>query len=87
METDQKGWIKVNKYLETTKKDIWAIGDAIGKHMFRHTANYESDIVINNMLRAEGDEDRMRWISMRFPMRSSPYPQVAGVGLKRVRAD
>ena len=52
VETDRHGWIKVNDHLETNKKDIWALGDAVGKGMFRHTASYESDIVIHNMLRA-----------------------------------
>ena len=51
IKTDSNGWIMVNEYLETSKKDIWAIGDAIGKHMFRHTANYESEIVSHNLLR------------------------------------
>ena len=74
VETDQKGWIKVNKYLETTKKDIWAIGDAIGKHMFRHTAKYESDIVINNMLLAEGKKIE----KSRFPCGSSCGHQSSG---------
>ena len=59
VETNQNGWIKVNEHLETTKKDIWALGDAIGKHMFRHTAKCESDIMISNMLRAKKPEDRM----------------------------
>jgi dihydrolipoamide dehydrogenase len=48
----------VNEYLETSKKDIWAIGDAIGKHMFRHTANYESEIVSHNLLRSIDNKDR-----------------------------
>jgi dihydrolipoamide dehydrogenase len=35
VETDDRGYIKVNEYLETSKKNIWAFGDAIGKHMFK----------------------------------------------------
>ncbi len=73
VETDKHGWIKVNEYLETGKKDIWAIGDAIGKHMFRHTANYESKVVIHNLLEAP----KIRTIGKRstttpFLMPSSP---------------
>lgn len=86
VETDQKGWIKVNKYLETTKKDIWAIGDAIGKHMFRHTAKYESDIVINNMLLAEGEKDRNEVDFHAVPHAVFTNPQVAGVGLNESKA-
>ncbi|VVB64077.1 Dihydrolipoyl dehydrogenase [uncultured archaeon] len=58
VETDQHGWIKVDEHLETTKNDIWALGDATGKHMFRHNAKYESDIIIHNVLRAEKHEDK-----------------------------
>jgi mycothione reductase len=86
VETDQNGWIKVNKHLETTKKDIWAIGDAIGKHMFRHTAKYESDVVIHNMLRAERQEDRKVVDFHAVPHAVFTNPQVAGVGLKESEA-
>lgn len=34
VEVDDRGFIKVNEYLETTKKHIWAFGNAIGKYMF-----------------------------------------------------
>lgn len=52
VKTDKAGWIIVNEYLETTAPGIWAIGDAIGKHMFRHTANYEASIVSHNIFDA-----------------------------------
>ncbi|MDG6220375.1 MAG: FAD-dependent oxidoreductase, partial [Candidatus Thermoplasmatota archaeon] len=51
MQVDSGGYIAVNEYLETGVPGIWAFGDAIGKHMFRHTANYESQIVWNNAFR------------------------------------
>lgn len=86
VETDQYGWIKVNKHLETTKKDIWALGDATGKNMFRHTASYESNIVIHNMLRAKKLEDRMNVEFYSVPYAVFTYPQVAGVGLKESEA-
>lgn len=86
VETDQQGWIKVNEYLETTKKDIWALGDATGKHMFRHNAKYESDIVIHNLLRAEKLEDKMKVDFHAVPHAVFTYPQVAGVGLKESEA-
>ncbi|WP_348304865.1 dihydrolipoyl dehydrogenase [Methanothrix sp.] len=82
VETDQRGWIKVNKYLETTKPGIWALGDATGKHMFRHTANYEADIVSNNMFEDEKKENDEH----AFPHAVFTHPQVAGVGLKEEEA-
>jgi mycothione reductase len=86
VETDRHGWIKVNEHLETNKKDIWALGDAVGKGMFRHTASYESDIVIHNMLRAKKHEDRMNVDFHSVPYAVFTNPQVAGVGLKESEA-
>jgi dihydrolipoamide dehydrogenase len=86
VETDKHGWIKVNEYLETSKKDIWALGDAIGKHMFRHTANYESEVVFHNLLRAKGKDDREATDYHAVPYAIFTHPQVAGVGIKEDEA-
>ena len=48
VETDEQGWIKVDPYLQTTKRGIWALGDALGRHQFRHTANYHAYVVWTN---------------------------------------
>ncbi len=86
IETDKYGWIKVDDYLQTRKKGIYALGDAIGKHMFRHTANYESEVVAHNLLRAAGDSDREAADYHAVPYAIFTYPQVAGVGLKEHEA-
>jgi len=86
VETDRHGWIKVNDYLETTKKGIWAFGDAIGKHMFRHTANYESRIVSHNLLHADKTEDKKGVDFHAVPHAVFTYPQVASVGMKEADA-
>jgi mycothione reductase len=86
VEIDQYGWIRVNEHLETTKRDIWALGDAIGKDMFRHTASYESDIVIHNLLQAKKPEDRRKADFHSVPHAVFTYPQVAGVGLNESQA-
>lgn len=49
VETDAKGNIIVNKYLQTTKPNIYAIGDVLGKTQFTHMALRESKVVINNI--------------------------------------
>lgn len=46
---DEKGWILANQFLETSKQNIYALGDALGRNMYRHTANYEASIVRNNL--------------------------------------
>lgn len=48
IETDEKGNIKANDFLETSVEGVWAWGDIIGKLPFRHTANEEVGISIRN---------------------------------------
>ena len=86
VETDEQGWIKVNDYLETGKKDIWALGDALGKHMFRHTANYESKVVIHNLLKAKNKGDREKADYHAVPYAIFTHPQISGVGMKEADA-
>lgn len=86
VELDEHGWIKVNEYLETSKEGIWAVGDAIGKHMFRHTANYESKIVLHNLLQAKNKDERKTADFHAVPHAVFTYPHVAGVGLKEADA-
>ncbi len=82
VKTDERGWIKVNEYLETTKPGIWALGDATGKYMFRHTANYESDVVSMNAF-----TDRKHSVDYHaVPHAVFGYPQVAGVGMTEEEA-
>lgn len=82
VETDSKGWIKVNNQLETTKPNIWAMGDITGYHMFRHTANYEADIVWRNAF-----TEHKRYTDYHaVPHAVFGYPQVAGVGMTQAEA-
>jgi dihydrolipoamide dehydrogenase len=43
LETNERGFIKVDNYLRTSMENTWAFGDCIGRHMFRHMANFEGD--------------------------------------------
>ena len=38
---NEEGFVKVDEYLETTKKGVFAIGDVVGKYQFKHSANLE----------------------------------------------
>lgn len=82
IETDDAGWINVNDKLETTKKDIWAMGDAVGKHLFKHVANYEAEVVYHNAFQ---DEDR-KVDYHAIPHAIFTYPQVASVGMDEKEA-
>lgn len=77
VETDEEGWIKVNDYLETTKENIWAGGDATGKHMFKHVANYEAGIAWHNAF--SGHKTELDYHAV--PSAVFTRPQIASVGL------
>jgi mycothione reductase len=75
---DKKGWIMTNQFLETSQKNIWALGDINGKYQFRHKANYEAEILIHNMVdgitKKEVNYDTVPWAIF-------THPQVAHVGM------
>lgn len=49
VETDSKGFIKVNERLETTAPDIWAIGDVKGGPAFTHISYNDFQIIYGNL--------------------------------------
>lgn len=62
VETDQRGYIKVDDQLRTSVGHIWAMGDCNGRGAFTHTAYNDFEIVAANLL--DGDSRRL---SDRFP--------------------
>ncbi len=82
VETDKKGWIKVDKYLETSRHGIYALGDATGRYMFKHTANYEADVVSDNMLRGK----KRIFDAHAVPHAVFTHPQVGAVGMTEAGA-
>ena len=81
VKVDQRGFIKVNRFMETNTKNILAIGDVAGIFMYRHSANLEANYVINNILRKKKAVDY-------YPMPHAVFtnPQIAGVGLTEQEA-
>jgi dihydrolipoamide dehydrogenase len=79
---DERGYIKVNDYLETSKKNIFAFGDAIGKYMFKHVANYETGLAWHNTLH----DHKAKVDYTAVPHAVFTHPQVASVGLKEAEA-
>jgi len=82
LDTDKKGFIKVNEYLETNRKNIFAIGDANGQQMFTHMANREAEIVAKNTF--YGTKIQVDYGAV--PNAVYSHPQVASVGLAEVKA-
>jgi dihydrolipoamide dehydrogenase len=82
IETDEKNYIKVNDNFETSKQNIWALGDAIGKAMFKHSANVEASIVWHNAI--HGGRDKLDFNLV--PHAVFTHPQIASVGLREAEA-
>ncbi|MCC6347821.1 MAG: FAD-dependent oxidoreductase [Nitrospirales bacterium] len=78
----EKGYIKVNGYLETEKRNIWAVGDAIDRLMFTHSGDKEAEIAWHN---ATNDRKRAMDFSL-VPHAVYSYPQIASVGLTEEQA-
>jgi dihydrolipoamide dehydrogenase len=80
--TDTRGFIQVNEYLETSKKNIWAFGDAIGKAMFKHVANEEAMIAWRNAFH----DHKIKMDYHTIPYAVFTYPEIAAVGMTEEEA-
>ncbi|MFH0769325.1 MAG: dihydrolipoyl dehydrogenase [Chloroflexota bacterium] len=77
VELDKRDFIKVNEYLETTKNNIYAVGDVNGQQMFTHVANRESVLAVHNAI--HGSKVKMDYSAIPHAVYS--HPQIASVGL------
>jgi pyruvate/2-oxoglutarate dehydrogenase complex dihydrolipoamide dehydrogenase (E3) component len=80
---DDHGHVKVNEYLETTAKDVYALGDVKGGPAFTHISYNDHIIITKNLL--EGG-------SMTTENRMVPYcmftdPQLGRVGITEAEAE
>ncbi|UCG00959.1 MAG: dihydrolipoyl dehydrogenase [Candidatus Heimdallarchaeota archaeon] len=82
IETDEKGWIKVNEYLESSQPNVWVFGDANGKHLFKHVGNYESMVVFYNAVL----KNKVKVDYHAIPSAVFTYPEIARVGLREKEA-
>ncbi len=82
VETGEANFIKVNDYLQTTKENVWALGDAIGKQMFTHAGDKEADIAWHNATQ----EKKIKMDFRMVPHAVFTHPQIASVGLTEEQA-
>ena len=82
IETNKRGWIIVNEYLETSQPNIWAFGDANGRYLFKHAANYESIVVYYNAVMKKKIKPDYHAI----PHAVFTYPEIGSVGLTQKEA-
>jgi dihydrolipoamide dehydrogenase len=74
---DDEGWVVVNDFLETSIPNIWSFGDANGKKLFKHAADYEAYVVYRNAIKKESVKTDYTAI----PHAVFTNPEIAGVGM------
>ncbi len=56
IEKDERGFIKVNDYMQTNFENIYACGDIVNSPMLAHIASYEAKLAVNNMFGKEKEK-------------------------------
>jgi len=76
---DDHGFIRVDDRLQTSVPGVYALGDVVGTHLFRHTVNYEGEYLVSQLFHGQPPA----------PLDYGPVPhavfaspEVAGVGLR-----
>ncbi len=80
IQTD-RGAIMVNECLETNIKDVFAVGDVLGKNMLAHVASYEGEVAVENALGRSRQPDYRAVPNCIFT-----HPEIAGVGITEEEA-
>lgn len=79
----ENGKLKVNKYLQTTNKDVYACGDATGNYYFTHASEYEAGIILNNLFnpfKKKATYQNFSWVTY-------TNPQLATFGKTKAQLD
>ena len=77
VKVNDQGFVRVDEYLETDTKGIYALGDVVGRYLYKHNANHEAQYAYWNMVL--GHRVPVDYSAM--PHAVFSYPQVASVGL------
>ncbi|MEW8955410.1 NAD(P)/FAD-dependent oxidoreductase [Clostridium sp.] len=74
--------VKVNKYLETSVKGVYAVGDVVGPYLFSHMANIQGITAVKNALlpiKEKMDYSKVAWCTL-------SEPELARAGLREDEA-
>jgi len=83
VETNKRGFINVNDYLETNVKGIFALGDCNGKGAFTHTAYNDYEIIAENMF--EGKDRKVSDRILTYGLFVDPPLGRAGMTLQQAK--
>jgi mycothione reductase len=73
---NERGYLQTNEYLETSVSGVWALGDIAGNWPFKHSANYEAEVIVRNFFLKQ--KEKTNYHAMPHAVFTSP--QIAGVG-------
>lgn len=76
LKINNKGYIKVNEKMQTSQKNIYAIGDVTGEIQLAHVASMQGIVAVENLF---GEERVMEYNAV--PNCIFTYPEIASVGL------
>ena len=82
IETDSKGFIIADEYMQTSQPNVWVVGDADGKFLFKHVANKEAQIVYYNAVLKE----KIKMDYHAVPHAVFTDPEIASVALREQEA-
>ena len=78
----KNGGVQVNEYMQTTREDVYAVGDVTGTDMFVYMAAYGGKLAALNAI----DSNKNAYDNTAMPSVIFTDPQVAGVGLTEAQA-
>jgi len=82
VEFDDRGWIVVDRHLQTAAPGVWAIGDALGSTQFTHAAAHMARLAVENALGVGITRFRKhRFDPGEIPWVTFMSPEVAQVGV------
>lgn len=82
IDIDERGFIKRDKFFETSAKGVYVVGDASGEHMLQHAAAYEVNHLGKIIL-----EDSKEALNFKYmPHAIFTEPEIASVGITEQKA-
>jgi dihydrolipoamide dehydrogenase len=82
VELTEKGFIRTNELMQTTSKDIYAIGDVTGKFQLAHVASHQGIIAVKN---AFGENEEVNYEIV--PQCVYTSPELAAMGRTEKNAE